>query len=406
MDFLKEEIQEIEAHGLMRTLKSVQSGQGPEIVIDGRKVINFCSNNYLGLADDPRLVEAGVEAMRKYGAGSGAARLISGNFELHDALESELATFKGTDAALLFNSGYHANIGVIPALAGEGDVIFSDELNHASLIDGCRLSKAKTIVYRHNDLNHLESLLKDLTRLPSADTLSLARRGLGRGRILIITESLFSMEGDLCPLPDLLGLAKKYGAIVYLDEAHAVGVFGDHGEGLAPKGASTLLVSMGTLGKAFGSYGAFVAGSRTLKEYLINKARSFIFTTALPPPAVGASLAALKIVREEPERRERLWENIKNAGRVLSLRESFVGGLNRHQKASLAPPDLAPIISIKIGPADRTMQISRRLFEEGIYIQGIRPPTVPEGTSRLRLTVTATHTEDQIGRLIACLKDL
>ncbi len=359
--------------GLYRSLRTVTSPQGPEIEIDGRKVLNFCSNNYLGLANDPRLVEAAIEATRKFGTGSGAARLISGNFSLCEKLESELARFKGTEAALLFNSGYHANIGVLPAIAGEGDMIFSDELNHASLIDGSRLSKAETIVYRHNDLNHLEELLRNPPNPP-------LKKG-GKEGFLIVTEAVFSMEGDVCPLDDILSLAEKYDALVYLDEAHAVGVFGKEGQGLAPKGPPENLICMGTLGKAFGSYGAFVATSKSMRDYLVNKARSFIFSTALPPAALGASLAAVKIVKEEPERRRQLWENVRQVGALVS-----------------------PIFSIPIGPADKTMEISRRLLEEGIYLQGIRPPTVPEGTSRLRLTLMATHTTAQIDRLSQALK--
>ena len=358
----------MQEEGLFRSLKRLSSPQGPEIEIEGRRVLNFCSNNYLGLANDPRLNAAAIEAVRKYGSGSGAARLIVGNCELAEELEEGLALFKGTEAALLFNSGYHANIGAIPALAGEGDLIFSDELNHASLIDGCRLSRAEKVIYRHNDLNHLEELLKN----------PLSHHG-GEGRVrgrLIVTEAVFSMEGDLCPLDDLLRLAEKYDAAVYLDEAHAVGVFGENGEGLAPRNPPEHLICMATLGKAFGSYGAFIAGSKVLRDYLINRARSFIFTTALPPAAIGASLAALRIVQEEPELRKRLWENVR------SLRGQ------------------SPIFSIKIGSADKTMAISKKLFEEGIYVQGIRPPTVPEGTSRLRLTLMATHTKEHLERIL------
>ncbi len=373
MDWLREKIGKIEGKGLFRSLRRIGSPHGVEIEIDGHCLINFCSNNYLGLAADSRLKEAAREAVERFGAGSGAARLVSGNSPLHEELESGLARFKGAEAALLFNSGYHANIGVIPVLAEEGDVIFSDEFNHASLIDGCRLSRAKKIIYRHNDLNQLEGLLQK-PPLPFGERVGV------RGRRLIVTEAVFSMEGDLCPLKDLLGLAERYGATVYLDEAHAVGVFGEHGEGLAARNPPPRLICMGTLGKAFGSYGAFIAGSKDLRDYLINRARSFIFTTALPPAAVGASLAALKIIQEEPSIRENLWRNV-----------GVVGGMS-------------PIFSIKIGDAQETMEASRKLMEEGIYIQGIRPPSVPEGTSRLRLTVTATHTPEQIERLVTCLK--
>ena len=380
MTLFDEELEKIKGQGLLRSLRTVSSAQGPEIEIDGRRVLNFCSNNYLGLADEPRVVEAAVEAARNFGAGSGAARLISGNNTLYDELEAELARWKGTESALVFNSGYHANIGAIPALAGEGGAIFSDELNHASLIDGCRLSKAETVVYRHNDLNHLEDLLKS-TPLPTLSPVMGERVAGGRVRV-IVTEAVFSMEGDVSPLDGLLALAQKYDALIYLDEAHAVGVFGKDGEGLAAKNPPENLICMGTLGKAFGSYGAFVCGSRSLRDYLINKARSFIFSTALPPGALGASLAALKIVREEPERRERLWGNVK----MLKGR--------------------SPIISIKIGDARKTMEISQRLFDKGIFLQGIRPPTVPEGTSRLRLTLMAMHTEGQIQKLLQALTNV
>lgn len=395
MGFWEEELKKIKEEGLYRSLRPMTSPQGPEIEIDGRKVLNFCSNNYLGLAGDPRVMAGAIEAVQKFGSGSGAARLISGNFLLYDELEACLARFKGAESALLFNSGYHANIGAIPALAGEGDVIFSDELNHASLIDGCRLSKAEKVVYRHNDLNHLEDLLKE-TPLSH-------QGGEGEGvRRLVVTEAVFSMEGDLCPLDDLLKLAEKYGAMVYLDEAHAVGVFGEKGEGLAPPNPPDHLICMGTLGKAFGSYGAFVSGSKALRDYLINRARSFIFTTALPPAVIGASLAALKIIRQEPERRRHLWDNVRWVRASLSTgmgdRSPFkINGLD----ACLAP---SPIFSILIGPTDKTMTISRKLFEEGIYVQGIRPPTVLEGTSRLRLTLMATHTKEQINRLLKGLQ--
>ena len=370
----EEELRVIREAGLLRSLRTLTSPQGPTIEMEGRRVLNFCSNDYLGLADDPRLKKAAIEAVERFGSGSGAARLISGHNELIEKLERELALLKGAASALVFNSGYHANIGVIPALAGTGDLIFSDALNHASLIDGCRLSKAKTVVYRHNDLNHLEALLKD-TPLPSRE-----RVAVGRVRV-IITEAVFSMEGDLCPLKDLLSLAERYDALIYLDEAHAVGVFGN-GEGVLHHPPERV-ICMGTLGKAFGSYGAFVAGSKTMRDYWINKARSFIFSTALPPAAVGAALAATNIIRTEPERRQRLWKNIRQ--------------VRDHP---------SPILSIPIGPADKTMELSKQLLEMGIYVQGIRPPTVPEGTSRLRLTLTSAHTTAQIETLLGALKQL
>lgn len=358
MGFFDDEIAALKEKGLFRALPRTHP------MTDG-PVLNFCSNDYLGLAADPRLKAAAKAAVDRYGAGSGAARLISGNNALCDELETALADLKGAESALLFNSGYHANIGTIPALAGEGTVIFSDEWNHASLIDGCRLSKAETVVYRHHDLNELEARLQKTSK-----------------KKIIVTEAVFSMEGDVCPLDDLLNLAQKYGALVYLDEAHAVGVFGGDGEGLAPKNPPENLICMGTLGKAFGSYGAFVSGSRSLRDYLVNKARSFIFTTALPPAAAGASLEAVSIVRKERGRRQRLWDNVRRLG------------------------GKSPIRSVPIGPADQTMEVSRRLLAEGFYVQGIRPPTVPEGTSRLRLTASASHTPDQIESILRAIRSL
>ncbi len=392
-NFLSNEIARLREAGLFRTLRSVGSSDDAEITMDGRRVLNFCSNNYLGLADDERVVAGAIGALRRYGAGSGAARLISGNFEIFEELESELARFKGTEAALLFNSGYHANIGVIPALAGEGDVIFSDELNHASLIDGCRLSRADKVVYRHNDVNNLEDLLRK-SPLP---------RGERAVRKWIISEAVFSMEGDVCPLEDLIALAEKHDAIIYLDEAHAVGVLGAKGNGLL-EAPHPRVISMGTLGKALGSYGAFVAGSQELRDYLINKARSFIFSTAMPPSAAGAALAALKIVRNEPERLAQLRKNIKLLGSG-GARSCFWRPLAGRQNRFEAPgPDPSAIFSILIGDAKKTMALSKKLFDEGIYLQGIRPPTVPEGTSRLRLTVMALHSHDQIQQLLKGLE--
>jgi len=373
MRWLLDEIKALQGGGLFRSLKR----------IDSKEVINFCSNDYLGLSQDLRVIRGAVEAAQRYGAGNGSARLISGNCPLHEELEAALAAFKGAGAALLFNSGYHANIGVIPALAGEGDLIFSDELNHASIIDGCRLSKAQTVIYRHKDVGHLEDLLKK-NPLPS-------RERVAEGRVrVIITESVFSMEGDLAPLEDLKSLAKKQGALLYVDEAHAVGVFGERGEGRVGRNPPEYLVTMGTLGKAFGSYGAFVTGSQALKDYLINKARSFIFTTALPPATVGASLVALTLIQSEPERRQRLWENIRWIQKILLTDQGY-----------------SPIFSIgsmRVGSAEKVMALSQQLLEEGIYLQGIRPPTVPEGTSRLRLTASALHTEVHLEKLAEKLK--
>ncbi len=366
MFFLQESLNEIKKQGLWRQTRLIP-----------RDSINFCSNDYLGLSHHARVLHGALQAARRYGTGSGAARLVSGNTDMMEILESEIAQWKRVGSAVLFNSGYHANIGVIPALMGEKDVIFSDALNHASIVDGCRLSKAKTLIYRHNDMGHLESLLK-------------GRVSQKASRRLLVTESVFSMEGDLASLEDLKDLASRYQAFLYVDEAHAVGILGRKGTGRSETGAENLL-TLGTFGKAFGSYGAFVCGSDVLKKYLMNKARSFIFSTSLPPAAIGASLAALKIVRgPEGERlRRELWSNVDLVNQELGLDQGT-----------------SPIFSIRIGDARETMRISERLLRDGIHIQGIRPPTVPEGTSRLRLTVSATHTVGQIAQLISSLKAL
>ena len=375
--FWNQELKTLQSQSLLRTLKKLPKG-----------VINFCSNDYLGLSHHPKVIRGAIQATKKYGAGSGAARLVSGNNPLMEELEQRLAQWKKTESVLLFNSGYHANIGVIPALADENTIIFSDELNHASIIDGCRLSRAKVQVYRHNDMDDLEELLRRGGVSPPANNVILGRGNPAPTKI-IITESVFSMEGDLAPLDDLKNLAEKYGALLYVDEAHAVGVFGEKGCGRVWD-ISDNIITMGTLGKAFGSYGAFVAGSEPVKKYLINKARSFIFATALPPAALGASLAALKIIqsREGEKLREELWSSIDLVNRELALDQGD-----------------SPIFSIRIGDSKKTMGISEKLLRNKIYIQGIRPPTVPVGTSRLRLTLSASHSVNDLGKLISILRN-
>jgi 8-amino-7-oxononanoate synthase len=375
------ELEQIKAAGLYRRLRRVENAQGPTLWLNGREAINFSSNNYLGIANHPALAAAAKEAIDRYGCGSGASRLISGNMTLHEQLENRLAEFKGTEAALVFNSGFQANTGVLSTLAGEGDTILSDSLNHASIIDGCRLSRAKTIVYEHCDLDQLEAGLK---------------RAAGQQRKLIVTESIFSMDGDQAPLKEIVELAEKYGAVVMVDEAHATGVFADNGAGVVAKLGlgERVLVQMGTLGKALGGFGAYVAGSRALRELLINRCRSFIFTTALPPTVMAMALAAIDLVGREPERRENLFNN------YCSLKEGL-----RSLGFSLGGSD-SPIVPLIIGDAEKTMRFSERLLEKGVFVQGIRPPTVPPGTSRLRITLMATHTPEQIEKALAGLKEL
>jgi 8-amino-7-oxononanoate synthase len=380
-DPIQDELQAIKNASLYRRLRRVENEQGPTLVIDGREVINFSSNNYLGIANHPALAEAAKAAIDRYGCGSGASRLISGNMTLHEELEQRLAKFKGTEAALVFNSGFQANTGILSTLAREGDVIFSDALNHASIIDGCRLSRAKTVVYGHCDLSQLEAAL---------------RQAAGARRRLIVTETIFSMDGDQAPLSGIVELAETYDAMVMVDEAHATGVFGNNGAGLVQKLqlGERVLAQMGTLGKALGGFGAYVAGSGALRELLINRCRSFIFTTSLPPAIMAMALAAIDLVEREPERREVLWNNC----RLLAAGLKKIG-------FSLAEVQ-SPILPLIIGDADDCMRFSEQLLARGVFAQGIRPPTVPPGTSRLRITVMATHSCEHIAKALDVFKEI
>jgi len=360
---------ELRDRGLHRRLRLVETAQGPRVTLDGRPVLLLCSNNYLGLADHPRVTEAAAEAALRWGAGSGASRLISGNMEPHRALERRLAEFTGYEAALLFGSGYLANTGVVAALAGAGEVVFSDELNHASIVDGCRLSRAETFVYRHADLEHLEWGLRNAAGEPA----------------LIVTDGLFSMDGDVAPLPELLELARRHGCRLLVDEAHATGALGPAGRGtVAAAGLSGEVdVVVGTLGKSLGSYGAYACASAQTVDYLLNTARPFIFSTAPPPPALGAAGAALGLLEAEPWRVERLRENAAELRAALAAE-------------GLEPASETQILPVLVGGAEATMRLCERLLERGVFAQGIRPPTVPPGSSRLRLSVMATHAADEL----------
>jgi 8-amino-7-oxononanoate synthase len=372
----EQELAQFEHQNLLRRLRVVADPYGSSVMLDGQRVILLCSNDYLGLARHPALEQAACSAMQQYGFGSGASRLISGNSPLHQELEERLALFKGTEAALLFNSGYAANTGIIPAVASSGDVILSDSLNHASIIDGCRMSRAQVHVYRHRDMNHVEDLLKKA---------AFARRKL------IVTDGVFSMDGDIAPLPELTRLAEQYGAMLMVDDAHATGVLGKGGKGTVEHFnlEGRVHIQMGTLGKALGSFGAYAAGSRALIDYLINTARSFIFSTALPPAVCAASSAAIDIVEQEPERRTALWK-VRN--RLAEGLESI--GIDTKGSET-------PIIPVMIGNAGRSAAVSSLLLEAGIYATAIRPPTVPEGTSRIRTTVTSLHTEADIDTVVS-----
>jgi len=367
--------------GLFRTVADRDGPQGRIISIKGKKLINFSSNDYLGLASHPALAEGAARAARKYGAGAGASRLLSGGSPLHKELEEKIARFitpnNDRKSAILFNSGYHSNLGAIRVLCPENGAIFSDELNHASIIDACRLSKATICIYKHSDPEHLKELLKK----SNAE------------RKLIITESVFSMDGDSAPLRELFELAEKYNAFLYVDEAHAVGVFGE-GKGLISElkiSPAPFLIQMGTFSKALGSYGGFIAADEEVIAYLQNTARTFIFSTALPPAVVGASLAALELLASGAAPVKKLWEN-----RDLLIRE-----MKNLKKLQLGP-SVSPIIPVLFDSIEEVLKASKTLFESGIYAPAIRPPTVKR--PRLRITVTASHTEEDITALVETLK--
>jgi 8-amino-7-oxononanoate synthase len=382
---LRAELDQLEHRGLRRSLRLIESEQGGRVTYDGRSLIMLSSNNYLGLAAHPRVKQAAINATECYGVGSGASRLVAGNLQPLCQLEENLARLKGAQAAIVFGSGYLANLGTLTALMGQGDIIFSDELNHASLIDGCRLSKATLKIYRHCDTDHLKVLL---------DESSNARRRL------IVTDSIFSMDGDCAPLREIVELAHRYDAAIMVDEAHAVGVIGPDGGGLAAELGlqSHIDIQMGTLSKALGAYGAYVAGSSVLIEYLINRSRSFIYTTGLPPPIAAAADAAIDIMREEPQRILRLWDNAAHLRSRLET-AGFVFGLTQ-----------SPILPMIVGEAQPAVAMAKRLFDRGVYAIAIRPPTVAPGTARLRLTPIADHTRADldyaIDAIIQCGREL
>ncbi len=379
--YWEQQLLELEAKGLRRHLRTAKGPAGREMVIDGRRVVNFCSNNYLGLAHDHRLVEAARQSLAADGFGTGASRLVSGNANEFQRLETELADFKGTEAALFFTSGYMANVGVIAGLYGPRDFIFSDKLNHASLLDGILLSRAELKRYPHGDM---EALAAMLAQAPVA------------ARKLIVTDSVFSMEGDIAPLDTIVDLANRYEADVLVDEAHALGVLGKKGRGAVEHFGleGKIAIQMGTLSKAAGAFGAYVCGSRPLIDCLINNARSFIYTTGLPPSVVAAARAGLKIIQEEPLLRTKLWEN------VVAVRQDIQSlGFDLLNTQT-------PIMPILLKDPAVTVEFSRRLLERGIFVQAIRPPTVPVNSARLRITVMATHTAQDQERLVASLQEV
>jgi 8-amino-7-oxononanoate synthase len=389
---IEERLQELDELGLRRSLRMVSGPQGPRVLLDGKPVLLLCSNNYLGLADHPRVREAAAEAAMRWGVGAGASRLISGTMTIHRRLEERLAAFHRREACVLFGSGYLANAGAIGALAGRGDIVYSDELNHASIIDGCRLSRAEVVVYRHGDMDHLESLLRrhGARAGTRANTRSVAgrttRAGVTHVGQLIVTDSVFSMDGDVAPLDDLVELAGAYQARTIVDEAHAIGAFGPDGAGaVAAAGLEREVdVVIGTLGKALGSYGAYACASQATVEYLINAARPLIFSTAPPPPAIGGALAALELLLERPHRVQRLRSNGRALRRALAA-EGFV--------ADDRDMHIVPLI---VGDARATVSLCEAALRRGVFAQAIRPPTVAPGGSRLRLATMASHTAEEL----------
>jgi len=366
----REELAELEQLGMLRQLRTVAGPQRARVELAGREVLLLCSNNYLGLADHPALIEAGCAALRDYGAGSGASRLVSGSMTLHQQLEERLAAFKKTEAALLFNSGFAANTGILQALFGPDDVIFSDTLNHASIIDGCRLSRAQVVVYPHADVAALEELMEGAARSR-------------KGRWMIVSDGVFSMDGDLAPLPELVRLKQRFDCLLMIDDAHGTGVLGAHGRGTGEHFGclEQIDLQMGTLGKALGCCGAYLATSRVVVDMLINRCRPLIFSTSLAPSVPATAIAALEIVdsAEGAQLRQALRDKTKLfAGRLLAAGQDLLGSQTQ----------IVPVLTREPKPTMRAME---GLLESGYYIQGIRPPTVPRGLCRLRATVMATH---------------
>ncbi|MCR4289331.1 MAG: 8-amino-7-oxononanoate synthase [Candidatus Scalindua sp.] len=381
MKYISDELIKIKESGLYRDLRVVGNAQDTHIEIEGRPFLSFCSNNYLGLANHPSVVKAVKDAVGKYGWGAGASRLVSGNMTLHEVLEDAISRFKEKEAAIVFPTGYMANLGAITSLVSNGDLVICDKLNHASIIDGCRLSGADFRVYAHCNMEKLENILKKASKY---------------NRKLIVTDSVFSMDGDLAPLPDIVRIAGKYNALIMVDEAHGTGVFGKNGRGVVEHFNlnKEIDVIMGTLSKAIGSLGGYVSGDIDLISYLRNKARSFMYTTALPPAVCAASIAGINLIQEDHSMRESLWYNVR-----------FIKDKLRSLNINMISSE-SQIIPILIGGAQKAVEISKLLYERGILIPAIRPPTVPANSSRLRMTVMSSHTQGDLERLIGALSEV
>lgn len=368
--FIQEELQRLENEGLLIRIRTIESPQGAWLQVDGQRVLNMCSNNYLGFADHPRLKKAAQQAIEKYGVGPAAVRSIAGTMTLHRQLEEILAAFKKVESTITYQSGFTSNQAIIPVLVGETDTIFSDELNHASIIDGCRLSRGKTVRYRHCDAASLESMI----------------RQHDAGRKLIITDGVFSMDGDLAPLPDILEVAERYDAIVMVDDAHGEGVLGSHGRGISDHFGlhGRVDIEVGTMSKAFGVMGGYIAGRKLLTDFLRQKARPFLFSSAVTPADVAACIAAVEILTESDEPVRKLWEN---AGYFKERLQKQGFDLGRSQ---------TPITPVMIGDARKSSEMSRRLFEEGVFAMSIGFPTVPRGQARIRVMISAAHQREDL----------
>jgi glycine C-acetyltransferase len=382
--FLSDELNALRQKGTYFKLRVLDDAQAPVCHFDGRQVINLASNNYLGLCTHPKLREAAIDATRKYGVGSGAVRTIAGTMKLHMELEEKIARFKGVEACVVFQSGFTANAGAVSSFLGKDDYIISDELNHASIIDGCRLSRARILVFRHKDVAHAEEQLASVANRP--------------GKKLLITDGVFSMDGDIGPLPGLCEAAEKYGAIMMVDDAHASGVLGRNGRGTIDHFGvhGRVDIQVGTLSKAIGALGGYVCGTRDFIEYLYHRARPFLFSTSHPPAVAATCIAAFDVLENEPELIERLWSNTRFFKKELGLLGFNIGG-------QTTPASETPITPIIIGDGRATMDFSKAIFEEGVMGTGIAFPTVPEGKARVRTIVTATHTEAQLTQALEVL---
>jgi glycine C-acetyltransferase len=385
LSYLSDELNQLKQKGTHFRLRVLDDEQAPVCHFDGRKVINLASNNYLGLTTHPKLREAALEATRKYGVGSGAVRTIAGTMRIHMELEERIARFKNVEACVVFQSGFTANAGTVSSILGKDDFIISDELNHASIIDGARLSRAKILVFRHKDLAHAEEQLASVQNQP--------------GHKLLITDGVFSMDGDIGPLPGLCALAEKYGAIMMVDDAHASGVLGRNGRGTVDhfQVHGRVDVQVGTLSKAIGALGGYVCGSCDLIDFLYHRARPFLFSTSHPPSVAATCIAAFDVLEQEPERIEKLWQNTRFFKQELGLLGYNIGGRN-------TPASETPITPIIIGEGRATMEFSKALFEEGVMGTGLAFPTVPEGKARVRAIVTAAHTTDELTQALDVLK--